>query len=66
MKSTLSRVAAIAVGLTCCAGWAAAADTVNQGTELRPATAFATISDNRVRSVALFSEAGRSSRAHAV
>ena len=60
MKSTFSRVAAIAVGLTCCTGWAgAAADTVDQRTALTPATAFATISDTRLRSLALFSEAGK-------
>jgi hypothetical protein len=32
---------------------------VNHGAELKPATAFATISDKRERSVALFSEAGK-------
>jgi hypothetical protein len=59
MKPNLPRVAAIAVGLSCCAGWATAADTVTRGAELKPATAFATISDERARSVALFSEAGK-------
>jgi len=60
MKSTFSCVAAIAVGLTCCTGWAgAAADTVAQGTALKPVTAFATISDTGLRSVALFIEAGK-------
>ncbi len=60
MKSTFSCVAAIAVGLTCCTGWAgAAADTVAQGAALKPVTAFATISDTGLRSVALFIEAGK-------
>jgi hypothetical protein len=59
MRVILSRVVAIAVSLPCCADWVAAADTVSQGTELKPATAFATISDQRMRSVALFTEAGK-------
>ena len=59
MEPDAIRVAAVIASLSCCAGWATAADTVNQGTELKPATAFATISDERARSVALFSEAGK-------
>lgn len=59
MEPNAIRVAAVIVGLTCCVGWATAADKVNHVTELKPALAFATINDERARSVALFSEAGK-------
>ena len=59
MEPNALRVAAVIASLSCCVDWATAADMVNQSAELKPATAFATISDERARSVALFSEAGK-------
>ena len=59
MEPNLPRVFAVVAGLTCCVDWATAAGTVNQGSELKPATAFATIIDEGARSVALFNEAGK-------
>jgi hypothetical protein len=59
MEPNAIRVAAVITSLSCCVGWATAADAINRSAELKPATAFATISDKRARSVALFSEAGK-------
>jgi hypothetical protein len=59
MEPNAIRVAAVVASLSCCAAAAEAADTVTHGMELQPATAFAAIGDERARSAALFSEAGK-------
>jgi hypothetical protein len=59
MKPNAIRVAAVITSLSCCTPWAETADTVDRGAELKPATAFATIGDQRARSVALLNEMGK-------
>jgi hypothetical protein len=59
MEPNSIRVAVVIASLSCGVSAATAADTVNQRAELTPSMAFATISDERARSVALFSEAGK-------
>lgn len=59
MKPHLLFLVAIAVDLGCCACWAAAADVTGSETALKPVSAFASIADQRARSIALFTEAGK-------
>jgi hypothetical protein len=55
----ISPTAALITGFTCWIGASLAADSQSQGPALKPVAAFAAINDERARSAALFTEAGR-------
>ena len=59
MNRSMFRMAALIAALACWAGASPAADSPSQGPGLKPASTFASIQDERARSVALFAEAGK-------
>lgn len=58
MKANTPRTLTVFAALACCVELASA-DSVNHGAQLQPAPSIATINDERERSVALFTEAGK-------
>jgi hypothetical protein len=59
VNRNIFRAAALMAGFACCVSSSVAADSPPQGLALKPVSAFASISDQRARSVALFTEAGK-------